>query len=84
MLPVERHEPEIPGGEDWIMRAGDPDVSALANEHSGEEMPGGNMPTPDQSVVDEIGRAYGLEEGDSDSLRPASEILERRDRKRGR
>src|SRR5262245_51800776 len=82
VLPAEPPEPEIPGGEDRVMRAGDPDVSPLANEYSGEEMPGADNPTPDQNVVDEIGRAYGLEVGDADALRPVNEMLEQRDRKR--
>jgi hypothetical protein len=84
LLPAVPPEPEIPGGEDRVMRAGDPDVSPLANEYSGEEIPGADNPTPDQSVVDEIGRAYGLEVGDADALRPVNEVLERRDRKRKR
>jgi hypothetical protein len=76
-------EPAIPGAESETIRVGDPDVSPLSNEHSGEESPGGSTPTPDQNVIDEIGRAYGLEEEDAAGpLRPASEILEERDRHR--
>lgn len=81
ILPTEPVEPEIPR-EEQVLRAGDPDVSTLANEYSGEEIPGADMPTPDQSVVDEIGRAYGLDDGGAEPLRPVSEVLERRDRKR--
>ena len=44
------------------MRVGDPDDDSLANEYVGEDLPGGSTPTPDQSNVDEIGRAYGLQE----------------------
>ena len=72
---------KIPG-EDETIRVGDPDDDPLANEYVGEETPGGSSPTPDQSVVDEIGRAYGLQEEDSGSLRSAGEILARRDRHR--
>jgi hypothetical protein len=32
--------------------------------------------------VDEIGRAYGLQDEDSGSLRTSSEVLARRDRRR--
>src|SRR5262245_34794990 len=81
ILPTEPVEPEIPR-EEGVLRAGDPDVSTLANEYSGEEIPGADMPTPDQNVVDEIGRAYGLDDGGADALRPVSEVLEQRDRKR--
>jgi hypothetical protein len=73
---------EIPGPEGERMQGGDPDVSPLRNEYSGEEMPGASTPTPDQNSVDDIGRAYGVEEEDSGTLRTASEILERRDRHR--
>jgi hypothetical protein len=48
----------------------------------GEETPGGSTPTPDQNGVDEIGRAYGLQEEDSGALRSAAEVLGRRDRHR--
>lgn len=68
--------------EDELMLVGDPDDDSLANEYVGEEMPGGNNPTPDQSAVDEIGRAYGLQDEDSGALRSAAEVLDRRDRRR--
>jgi hypothetical protein len=61
---------------------GDPDDRILANEYSGEETPGGSASTPDQSNVDEIGRAYGLQEEDSGALRSGAEVLSRRDRHR--
>jgi hypothetical protein len=71
-------EEEIPGESEKI-RAGDPDDATLGNEYVGEETPGGSTPTPDQSNVDDIGRAYGVQEEDSGELRTSSEILERRD-----
>ena len=81
--PVERDSrPARIPGEDETIRVGDPDDDPLANEYVGEETPGGSSPTPDQSVVDEIGRAYGLQEEDSGSLRSGAEILSRRDRHR--
>lgn len=61
---------------------GDPDDLFLANEYVGEETPGGTTPTPDQNSVDDIGRAYGLQEEDSGALRSAFEVLRRRDRQR--
>jgi hypothetical protein len=61
---------------------GDPDDDGMANEYVGEEMPGGSNPTPDQSAVDDIGRAYGLQDEDSGVLRSAAELLDRRDRHR--
>jgi len=68
--------------EDERMRAGDPDDDGLANEYVGEDIPGGSTPTPDQNEVDEIGRAYGLQDEDNGTLRTSSELLARRDRRR--
>lgn len=76
-----RRGPEIPH-EDETIRVGDPDDHVLLNEYVGEETPGGSTPTPDQNGVDDIGRAYGLQEEDSGALRSAAEVLGRRDRHR--
>jgi hypothetical protein len=59
------------------------DVDADWNEaySSGEETPGGDMPTPDQDVVEEIGRALGVEYEDAEELKGAEKI-ENRDRHR--
>jgi Family of unknown function (DUF6335) len=75
-----RRRNDIPSEE--AMRVGDPDDSTFDNEYSGDELPGGDSPTPDQNGVDDIGRAYGLQEEDNGVLRTASEVLERRDRHR--
>lgn len=72
---------EIPG-EDRVLQVGDLDDSALNNAHVGDETPGGSTPTPDQDRVDDIGRAYGVQEADSGALRATSEILDKRDRQR--
>lgn len=59
------------------------DVDADWNEAyaSGEETPGGDMSTPDQDVVEEIGRALGVEYEDAEELKGAEKI-ESRDRNR--
>lgn len=75
------HRDENPR-EGETIRVGDPDDRTLANEYVGEETPGGTAPTPDQNSVDEIGRAYGLQDEDSGCLRSAAEVLQRRDRHR--
>jgi hypothetical protein len=77
----DERQKKIPGEDETIL-VGDPDDDPLANEYVGEETPGGSSPTPDQSGIDEIGRAYGLQEEDSGSLRSGGEILSRRDRHR--
>ena len=65
-----------------VLKVGDPDDSALKNAYVGDETPGGSMPTPDQDRVDDIGRAYGVQEIDSGALRTTAEILDERDRHR--
>lgn len=77
----QRRREEIPREAETIT-LGDPDDRCLANEYVGEETPGGTTPTPDQNSVDDIGRAYGLQEEDSGALRSGAEVLGRRDRHR--
>jgi hypothetical protein len=72
---------EIPK-EGEVLLVGDPDDSALNNAYVGDETPGGSTPTPDQDRVDDIGRAYGVQEADSGALRATAEILDERDRHR--
>jgi hypothetical protein len=57
------------------------DVDASADDNTGEETVGGDNPTPDQSVVEEIGKAEGLTYEDNEPLRP-NEKIEERDRNR--
>ena len=44
---------------------------------SGDEAPGGDNPTPDQDVVEEIGKALGIEYDDSEELRASDKVAER-------
>jgi hypothetical protein len=71
---------EVPRGD--ILRVGDMEIDPLQNAYVGDEAPGGDMPTPDQDLVDDIGRAYGVPEADSGALRASSELLDERDRRR--
>lgn len=79
--PLPRGRAEIPG-QDALLEAGDPDVDALDNEFSGEQVPGGSTPSPDQNNVDDIGRAYGVTDSDSGAILSVEELLDRRDRRR--
>ena len=54
------------GGQD--ITGGDLDADWNDAYSSGEEAPGGDMPTPDQDVVEEIGRALGVEYEDAEEL----------------
>jgi hypothetical protein len=63
------------------MTGGDVDADWESAETIGDEAPGGDNPTPDQDVVDEIGRALGIEYDDDEELQGGDEISER-DKKR--
>jgi hypothetical protein len=64
------------------VRGEDPDQSVLESEYAGDDPPGRTTPAPDPNEVDEVGRAYGVQEEDSGALRSSSEILDRRDHHR--
>jgi hypothetical protein len=63
------------------MTGGDVDADWESAETVGDEAPGGDNPTPDQDVVEEIGKALGVEYADDEELQGGEEIVER-DRKR--
>lgn len=56
---------------------GDVDVNVEDAYFTGDEAPGGDNPTPDQDVVDEIGAALGLEYGDTEELKSGDKLVER-------
>ena len=61
--------PEIAGG--------DVDVDVEDAYFTGEEAPGGDNQTPDQDVVDDIGKALGVEYADNEELTAADKVTER-------
>jgi hypothetical protein len=61
--------PEISGG--------DVDVDLEDAYFTGEESPGGDNPTPDQDIVDDIGKALGLEYNDDEPLKSSDKVSER-------
>ena len=63
------------------MTGGDVDADWESAETVGDEAPGGDNPTPDQDVVDEIGKSLGVVYDDDEELQGGDEIVER-DRKR--
>jgi hypothetical protein len=63
-----------------VVAGGDIDA-AWDQADAGEETVGGTTPTPDQDIVDEIGRAVGLDYADGEPLH-TTEKLERRDAQR--
>src|SRR5262249_50781880 len=58
------------------------DLDAAAGEPgSGEETVGGSAPTPDQDIVENLGRAAGGTYHDNEKLKPVEKV-KKRDRKR--
>jgi hypothetical protein len=56
---------------------GDIDNSVEDAYFNGDEAPGGDNPTPDQDIVDDIGKALGVEYQDSEELRASDKVTER-------
>ncbi len=75
----QRKREHTEGGE--TLTGGDVDSDWNGAYASGEETPGGDMSTPDQDVVEEIGRALGVEYDDAEELK-GSEKIEQRDKHR--
>jgi hypothetical protein len=63
------------------LTAGDVDADWESAYAVGDEAPGGDNPTPDQDIVDDIGRAVGIEYQDNEELKGADKV-EKRDRNR--
>ena len=59
------------------LTAGDVDADWEGAYSVGDEAPGGDNPTPDQDIVDEIGRAVGVEYQDNEELKGEKKITER-------
>ena len=59
------------------MTGGDVDADWEDAYAVGDEAPGGDNPTPDQDIVDDIGRALGVEYQDNEELKGADKIAER-------
>jgi hypothetical protein len=56
---------------------GDVDADVENAYFSGDEAPGGDNPTPDQDIVDDIGRALGVEYQDNEELRASDKVTAR-------
>jgi len=89
-LDLDRHGSSVRTGRDELnekrrdhatltpgIAAGDPDVDVEEAYFSGESAPGGDNPTPDQDVVDEIGEALGVQYQDNEELRSGDKVSER-------
>jgi len=63
------------------LSGGDIDAAWTQADVAGEEAVGGTVATPDQSIVDELGKAVGLEMPDQEYLH-TNELLDNRDSQR--
>ena len=63
------------------LTGGDVDADWESAYSVGDEAPGGDNPTPDQDIVDDIGRAVGIEYQDNEELK-GEEKVAKRDRNR--
>ena len=59
------------------LTGGDVDADWENAYFSGDEAPGGDNPTPDQEVVEEIGKSLGVEYQDAEELRGSDKVVER-------
>jgi hypothetical protein len=62
------------------LTGGDVDADWSRADAGGDEAVGGTVATPDQDVVDEIGRALGVEQASDAPVVTSDEILRQRDR----
>jgi hypothetical protein len=69
---IRRHNDMSPA-----LTGGDVDADWENAYFSGDEAPGGDNPTPDTDVVDDIGRALGVEYQDNEELQGSEKVIER-------
>ena len=59
------------------LTAGDVDADWESAATVGDEAPGGDNPTPDQDIVDDIGKAVGVQYEDNEELKGEEKIIKR-------
>lgn len=60
-----------------VITGGDVDADWENAYFSGDEAPGGDNPTPDQDIVEDIGKALGVKYEDNEELKGADKVVER-------
>jgi hypothetical protein len=68
---------QVHGTMTRAITGGDVDVNLENAYFSGDEAPGGDNPTPDQDIVDDIGKAIGVEYQDNEELRSSDKVVQR-------
>jgi hypothetical protein len=71
------HQRKMHQGMPESITGGDVDVDVEDAYFTGDEAPGGDNPSPDLEVVDDIGRALGVQYDDSEELKGSDKIVER-------
>lgn len=65
------------GAMSSAITGGDVDTDTEDAYFSGDEAPGGDNPTPDQDIVDDIGKALGVQYQDGEELKASDKVTER-------
>jgi len=71
------HQRRMHTGMPESITGGDVDVNVEDAYFTGDEAPGGDNPSPDMEVVDDIGRALGVQYDDAEELKGSEKIVER-------
>jgi hypothetical protein len=71
----EKYDEHTETGPD--ITGGDVDADWESAYSVGDEAPGGDNPTPDQDIVDDIGRAVGIEYQDNEELKGEAKVTKR-------
>jgi hypothetical protein len=72
---LERYEEHTETGP--ALTGGDVDADWESAYSVGDEAPGGDNPTPDQDIVDDIGKALGVQYQDNEELKGDKKLIER-------
>jgi hypothetical protein len=72
---LEKYEEHTETGP--ALTGGDVDADWESAYSVGDEAPGGDNPTPDQDIVDDIGRAVGVQYNDNEELKGERKISDR-------
>ena len=71
------HDQQNHHGMSSDITGGDVDVDVEDAYFTGDEAPGGDNPTPDQDIVEDIGKALGVTYDDAEELKGSDKVTER-------
>jgi hypothetical protein len=71
------NHPQLGAGLTPAITGGDVDADYENAYFSGDGAPGGDNPTPDQEVVDDIGKALGVQYNDNEELKSGEKVTDR-------